>query len=274
MALLKIRRFGDAETDCTEAISLDDRYVKAYARRGTARQELKQYSAAIRDFEFALRLEPENKELERQYKAAKEAYEKDSGIISSGEKVKIPLSKGVSNVHVPSRPTGPEASRSEQVKVNVPVRSVKDAIASTQAAAARAAASATAGVARSLVAPRTSYEFEATWKSLAGDRSSQGRLLKMLKPASLPSLFKDSLAAPLMIDLIETLALFFPDDASFAVEVLEHLPKVGRFSMSVLSFTSKQKTALSQLWDGAFRAGVSDELIQRLDVLRGAYRLQ
>lgn len=60
------------------------------------------------------------------------------------------------------------------------MRSVKDAIASTQAAAARAAASATAGVARSLVAPRTSYEFEATWKSLAGDRSSQGRLLKVI----------------------------------------------------------------------------------------------
>lgn len=40
-------RFEDAEIDCTEAIALDDRYTKAYARRGTARRELKKYVAAV-----------------------------------------------------------------------------------------------------------------------------------------------------------------------------------------------------------------------------------
>lgn len=39
-------RFEDAELDCTEAIALDDRYTKAYARRGTARKELKNYLSA------------------------------------------------------------------------------------------------------------------------------------------------------------------------------------------------------------------------------------
>lgn len=40
-------RFKEAEEDCTEAISLDDRYTKAYARRGTARRELQKYLMAV-----------------------------------------------------------------------------------------------------------------------------------------------------------------------------------------------------------------------------------
>jgi hypothetical protein len=40
-------RYEDAEVDCTEAIALDDRYTKAYARRGTARKELKKYLGAV-----------------------------------------------------------------------------------------------------------------------------------------------------------------------------------------------------------------------------------
>ena len=33
-------RFQEAENDCTEALNLDDRYIKAYSRRATARKEL------------------------------------------------------------------------------------------------------------------------------------------------------------------------------------------------------------------------------------------
>lgn len=33
-------RFQEAEDDCTEALNLDDRYIKAYSRRATARKEL------------------------------------------------------------------------------------------------------------------------------------------------------------------------------------------------------------------------------------------
>lgn len=33
-------RYREAEVDCTEALNLDDRYIKAYSRRATARKEL------------------------------------------------------------------------------------------------------------------------------------------------------------------------------------------------------------------------------------------
>lgn len=45
-------RYADAELDCTEAINLDDRYTKAYSRRGTARKELQKYLVAVEGGNF------------------------------------------------------------------------------------------------------------------------------------------------------------------------------------------------------------------------------
>jgi len=40
-------RFKEAEDDCTEALNLDDRYIKAYSRRATARKELRKLRDAL-----------------------------------------------------------------------------------------------------------------------------------------------------------------------------------------------------------------------------------
>jgi hypothetical protein len=42
-----LSRYAKAEEDCNDAISLDKNYVKAYARRGSARIGLKRYYEAI-----------------------------------------------------------------------------------------------------------------------------------------------------------------------------------------------------------------------------------
>lgn len=76
MAYLKIRRFQEAENDCTEALNLDDRYIKAYSRRATARKELGKSKECFEDAEFALRLEPNNQEIKKQYTEARSLYDK------------------------------------------------------------------------------------------------------------------------------------------------------------------------------------------------------
>ncbi|MFS7936725.1 putative tetratricopeptide-like helical domain superfamily [Helianthus anomalus] len=53
--------FIQAEADCTKAIDLDKKNVKAYVRRGTAREMLSYYKKALADFRYALVLEPTNK---------------------------------------------------------------------------------------------------------------------------------------------------------------------------------------------------------------------
>lgn len=50
------------EADCSSAIQLDEKYVKAYHRRATARMGLKQYKEAKQDVEKILTLESTNKE--------------------------------------------------------------------------------------------------------------------------------------------------------------------------------------------------------------------
>lgn len=40
-------RFQEAEDDCTEALNLDDRYIKAYSRRSTARKELHKLKESV-----------------------------------------------------------------------------------------------------------------------------------------------------------------------------------------------------------------------------------
>lgn len=60
-AYLELSSFIQAEADCTKAIDLDKKNVKAYLRRGTAREMLGYYKEAIEDFRYALVLEPTNK---------------------------------------------------------------------------------------------------------------------------------------------------------------------------------------------------------------------
>ncbi|KAM0041338.1 putative tetratricopeptide-like helical domain superfamily [Helianthus debilis subsp. tardiflorus] len=60
-AYLEVGSFIQAEADCTKAIDIDKKNVKAYVRRGTAREMLGYYKKAIEDFRYALVLEPTNK---------------------------------------------------------------------------------------------------------------------------------------------------------------------------------------------------------------------
>ncbi|OAY63798.1 Outer envelope protein 64, mitochondrial [Ananas comosus] len=60
-AYLELGCLQQAEADCNQAILLDKKNVKAYLRRGTAREMLLYYKEALQDFRHALALEPQNK---------------------------------------------------------------------------------------------------------------------------------------------------------------------------------------------------------------------
>lgn len=60
-AYLELGCFQEAEEDCSKAISLDKKNVKAYMRRGTARESLLYVKKALQDFKHVCVLEPQNK---------------------------------------------------------------------------------------------------------------------------------------------------------------------------------------------------------------------
>ncbi|GER44971.1 tetratricopeptide repeat protein [Striga asiatica] len=117
MAYIKLKRFQEAENDCTEALNLDDRYIKAYSRRSTARKELGKLKEAVDDAEFALRLEPQNQEIKKQCAECKSLFKEDLLKKASGA-----LKKTVEG----ARPGKSEAVRNKHVQLQTVSKTSSD----------------------------------------------------------------------------------------------------------------------------------------------------
>ncbi|XP_014488069.1 PREDICTED: RNA polymerase II-associated protein 3 [Dinoponera quadriceps] len=76
-----------AHEDCSSAIEMNDTYVKAYHRRGTARMGLKQYEEAKQDIQKILLLEPSNKEAKALLNQVNKQLEHSKPVIKSGEDI-------------------------------------------------------------------------------------------------------------------------------------------------------------------------------------------
>ncbi|XP_032831508.2 dnaJ homolog subfamily C member 7 isoform X1 [Petromyzon marinus] len=77
---IKLRRMEQAIEDCTNAILLDESYVKAYHRRAQCYRDTEQYEEAVKDFEkiFSMEKTRENKQLLHEAKLAlKKSKRKD-----------------------------------------------------------------------------------------------------------------------------------------------------------------------------------------------------
>ncbi|XP_038980457.1 RNA polymerase II-associated protein 3-like isoform X3 [Phoenix dactylifera] len=232
MAYLKLKRFEEAENDCTEALNLDDRYVKAYSRRATARKELGKLKASMEDSEFAMRLEPNNQELKKQYTETKALYEKKD--------------QDVGRKHVLK--------------------------ASMQDLASRAASRVMATAGKSIAAPKTAYEFEVSWRALSDDCALQTQLLKSIPPPALPQIFKNALSVPILIDIIKCTTTFFKEDTELAVNILDNLAKVPRFDMMVMCLSSADRSELQQIWEEVFSSkDIAANYIETLSRLRSRY---
>ncbi|KAA0720853.1 RNA polymerase II-associated protein 3 [Triplophysa tibetana] len=72
---IRLKKFAVAESDCNLAITLDSKYMKAYARRGAARTALKDHQGALDDYEMVLKLDPGNFEAENELKKLKQLLE-------------------------------------------------------------------------------------------------------------------------------------------------------------------------------------------------------
>ncbi|XP_023894070.1 uncharacterized protein LOC112005995 isoform X7 [Quercus suber] len=285
MAYLKIRRFQEAEDDCTEALNLDDRYIKAYSRRATARKELGKYKECFEDAEFALRLEPDNQEIKKQYTEARSLYDKEilqkvsgpprsSGqgmqkVVSSGSKV-----NGHSVHPVPNniQRSGVSAIQGHTKKNHRTGK--QELMKSVQELASQAASRAKAEAAKNITPPKSAYQFEASWRGLSDDRALQARLLKAVSPTALPQIFKNALSASLLVDIIKCVATFFIEEMDLAIRYIENLTNVSRFDLLIMCLSSTDRDDLHKIWDEVFCSEATPiEYAEMLDKLRSRYCL-
>ncbi|KAI3987512.1 hypothetical protein MKX01_003198 [Papaver californicum] len=306
MAYLKIKRFEEAENDCTEALNLDDRYIKAYSRRATARKELGKLKESIEDSEFALRLEPNNQEVKKQHADVKNLYKKEvlkkasaatardftqeakrvgvtevqTGHTNVGgkpseagnETARISMASG----NISSKPqSGGPSEGGKTLKVNPQgdqsLDKKREQKTSVQELASRAASGAAAEAAKNLSPPKTAYQFEVSWRGLYGDPALQGTFLKAISPTTLPQLFKNALSAPTLIEIIKCVATLFREETELAVNFLDNLTKVSRFDMIIMCLSAADKTDLQKMWEDVFSNTNTTEYAETLDKLRPKY---
>ncbi|XP_024019106.1 RNA polymerase II-associated protein 3 [Morus notabilis] len=286
MAYLKLKRFQEAEGDCTEALNMDDRYIKAYSRRATARKELGKLKECIEDAEFALRLEPNNQEIKKQYSEAKSLCEKvilqkaSVALENTVQKMQKAEKKdtkvqnnGIQPVESATQKT--EAAVAEDyTKINQTAKK-QEPKASVQELASRAASRAMNGTAKNIRSPTSAYQFEVSWRGLSGDRALQASLLKTVSPGALPQIFKNSLTVPILVDIVKCIATFFIEEMDVTVTFLENLTKVPRFDILVMCLTSKDRADLVKIWNEVFcKEATPIEHAEKLDNLRSKYCLK
>jgi len=65
-ARFQLKKYDEAEQDCTSSLLLNGQYAKAYIRRAMIRKAQHRYVEAIQDFERAMIIEPENRVVQKQ----------------------------------------------------------------------------------------------------------------------------------------------------------------------------------------------------------------
>jgi tetratricopeptide (TPR) repeat protein len=83
LAYLKLKEYARALEDAEAAIKLKDDYIKAYHRRGKAYAALNKLELAIRDFQFILEKEPNNKDAMQEVKSARKKLQEKLGTSST-----------------------------------------------------------------------------------------------------------------------------------------------------------------------------------------------
>ncbi|CAM8894637.1 unnamed protein product [Rhodiola kirilowii] len=226
--------------------------------------------------DFALKLEPNNQEVKKQYSEAKYLYEKDlfHRTTQGAEKTKgtsVHLQE-LGSPPIRSQKTTLGSAMKEGITKRKHLPSKLEQKPSVQELAARAASRASKETAQNIIPPNSAYQFEVTWRGFSGDRALEARLLKATSPSVLPRLFKNALTSTMLVDIVRCLATIFREEMELTVQYLENLTKVSRFDMVILCLSPAEKTEMANIWNDVFtNKAIPMEYAERLDSLRHKY---
>ena len=76
MANLKLKNYTKLVANCTNALKIDPTNVKALYRRSLGNSSQKLYEEALKDLQDALNLEPQNKDVKKEFNRVKDIIQK------------------------------------------------------------------------------------------------------------------------------------------------------------------------------------------------------
>lgn len=204
----------EAENDCSLAININKNYVKGYYRRGMARKLLNRFVLALNDFNYVLKLEPNNKEAKREVDYIQSLF-KSKAIIDVKPIVK--QKEFVSNKPLINIKVKEKKSKINEIEVKLPQN-----------------------------VPKTYYQFECDWRQLVGVHSIQLRLkyLQMIGFDKITNLFSNTFEPQIMSDILFTIS--HSNDPNFLSNVLNQMTKIPRFETLVLFLSEADKKSKFQ----------------------------
>jgi len=256
LARLTLKQYTLAIPDCTSALTIDPTYVKALLRRGTAHKELQNYHQAALDFDMAVRLEPENAGAaeERMTCLQHISIGDDDGWevlnVNNNTSSKVEIEQGHTKEKNYDTQTAPLSS---PLPPPLPFPSSSTTTTTTTAKLP-------------LKPPNNVIEFETKWRSFSrhGGFDTINQHISYLSliepPQRLGALLKQTLAPPLLYDIIKALLsgmLMVDSDIKRQMEQLSVLTEVPRFGLNMMSLPSGQKKELMELWEKVERCAES-----------------
>ncbi|EEC06316.1 heat shock protein 70 (HSP70)-interacting protein, putative [Ixodes scapularis] len=252
MAFLRKNMLGAAEEDCSRALAWDDGYVKAYHRRGLARDGLGKHQLAAEDFRRVLQLDPSNKEaaqrlrvLELKIKTGDAQKSEAPQQQESRKTVSKPDAKvekaAVATVVKVAPIFKPKCECSKRPLRRVPIQDVP----SVEGDASTENADAPSALPRAPDVPapaQSAFQFYVDWKRLARFPDLRYHYLKQLDPTRLPFLFRQSMETELFSEMLVVLEEHFVRDDVDVGPILENVAKVGRFSTMVMLLGKEDQT--------------------------------
>ncbi|XP_077496314.1 uncharacterized protein LOC144107182 isoform X2 [Amblyomma americanum] len=268
MAFLRKNMLGAAEEDCSRALEWDPSYVKAYHRRGLAREGLSKRALAAQDFRKVLSLEPHNREARQHLTQLEKELKSDGGGVCTKQstacqppKVEVlverpttrnatthilpPVSRAVTVVKVEPLGEAPKDKKaSEKLLKRVTIRDVPGGSPLKEE---WVAASRTRHEPELPPPAASAYQFQIDWKELASFPELRYKYLKQVNPSKIGTYFKESMESELFCEILCILENQFVRDGIDIYPIMSNLPKVGRFSTLVMFLGSEDKRRLARL---------------------------
>ncbi|XP_077355023.1 RNA polymerase II-associated protein 3 [Festucalex cinctus] len=288
MAFLKLDRFKEAEEDCTKAVALDGTYSKAFARRATARVALGKLEEARKDFQEVLKLEPENKQAQRELQNLQFA-DVSSGLLQTSDgsqrRTVQPMDKAahlrstkpmrrIDIEEISGKVTVPDEARDLEGESSLPSPCAKmikiqdvtacPSLSSDQGSTCTQAKrkhpeesvppTDSSNKAPSIILPPPpgkSFQLEADLRAIGNQPDVVYRYLKQIKPEAYAHIFQSSLEPHIFSQILQTLRDFYLQNeaASVTADILQSLSGVRRFDTAVMFMSSSERKVLQEVFD-------------------------
>eukprot|EP00731_Ephydatia_muelleri_P000066 Em0001g66a len=299
MALIKLERYAAAENDCCTSLALNDKYAKAYLRRGVARKCLGKGEEAGEDFRAVLKLEPANKqakaelneidnkkqaELPKQPVDEAAAHAVPSPYIQCAKRPphlrsKVPLRRiPVEDIGLPSLVPPPSSGHTSPLISEVTSHPTEPATKlegsrdpPTELAAKDVVTIATNGLAGEPGVPSSALQFQMDWKALRRSEASLVKYFKAIPPSKYPALLQQSLETVVFSDILRLLWQHYSSCGRSCLEELRWLTKVTRFQVAVMFLSKKDKDLLRKMFEDLARQGGDQS---QLRALAGEYNVE